>query len=165
MTFCTWTAMAAWCPSVLVVMACWLLAATAAAARFIRMSLHSSAVSWIGPSGDINAVAPPVPPVVVSMVFVFESMIPFARAELDWFIISCFLTPGWPAVTVAVVPLVVIMRWAVPCCSADGSLTTIIRRTEPLLVACVIVPLASFCTIMLAPSGNCKYGIVASLTV
>lgn len=45
----------------------------------------------------------------------------------------------------------------VPCWIADGSLTTIIRRTP--LLACVIVPLASFCTIILAPSGSCKYGI------
>jgi hypothetical protein len=48
-------------------------AATAAAARFIRMSLHSSAVSWMGPIGDMNA----WPPAVI-MVFGFVSKIPFA---------------------------------------------------------------------------------------
>uniref|UniRef100_A0A8D8MRQ1 (northern house mosquito) hypothetical protein n=1 Tax=Culex pipiens TaxID=7175 RepID=A0A8D8MRQ1_CULPI len=111
------------------------------------MSLHSSAVSWIGPSGDMKAVAadeppPPPPPDVVVRIFAFESMIPFV-------ITSCFLTAGCCA---TVVPLVVMMRCAPPCCSADGSLTTIIRRTP--LLACVIVPLASFCTIILAPSGS-----------
>lgn len=45
-----------------------------------------------------------------------------------------------------------------PCCNNEGSFTTNIRRTPPLLV-CVNVPFGSFCMIMLLPSANWRYGI------
>lgn len=44
-----------------------------------------------------------------------------------------------------------------PCCNNEGSFTTNIRRTPPLLV-CVNVPFGSFCMIMLLPSDSWRYG-------
>lgn len=64
-------------PSALVIAWFW---ADAAIARFIKISLHSSAVRCSGPMG-LKCVLPPL--VVVKIVCVFVSRMPFA-IEWDW---------------------------------------------------------------------------------
>lgn len=72
----------AWCPSDVVVIV-WLFCC-AAIARFIKISLHSSAVRCIGPDGVIKCVPLFLLPVVVKTVWVFVSIIPFVIEWFDW---------------------------------------------------------------------------------
>lgn len=105
MTFCTWTeipsrikksgnkkflstvntlythlCIPAWCPSVVVIVV-WFCCCAAATARFIKISLHSSGVSWSVPIGLINDALFEAD---VNTVCVLLSSIPLAREWVDW---------------------------------------------------------------------------------